>query len=148
MYSKRIVTLALLVVWAAFGYFSQLGPLGRMPLFVWLFFGVLMYGLFAFLDALKAKLPAKAPEKPRERPPASKLELVIRLGLSVYLWIPLLLLIYFLFHTYDPAKVSGRLLAHLQIIINMLLLMLCRNFLVKRYCENKQTDTADNTRRP
>ncbi len=142
MYSKRWITLALAIIWATFEYFMQFGPLARMSYFWWLFFGVTMWsGVFWVIDVIDAQIQPK--QKPPERPSPTKLQGFMRLGITVYLWIPLMLLIFLVFRTYDPAKVSGFFLWEIQMALSAFALFWARRYLVRKYCDVKQADTTD-----
>jgi hypothetical protein len=139
MHSKHVITLALVFIWATFEYFMQFGPLAHMSYLWWLITGVIMWSVgFWFIDVIGTQIQPKTKQKPPERPIRSPLQVFMSLGRIVYLWIPLLLLIYLLFRTYDPAKVSGFLLWGIQGALSVLALLWARRYLVKKYCDVKQ----------
>jgi hypothetical protein len=135
MYPKWLVNLPLACIWATFEYFTQFGPIGPLPYFFWFFESIILWSAaFWLVDTLETHFPPKTTPAPSNASPRRTVQLLASWVVSLYLWIPLLVIAYFLFKSTGPQKAAITILWYIKIIASTIVLFTLRQYMVKRYC--------------
>lgn len=131
MFPKGAITLAVAILWAVIEDITAFIPFAQsLGIFWWLSYGIIMwFAVFWFVDAVNSR-----PKAVCDKPKATGKQVLASFALRTYLWIPLILLGYFLLRTVEMPAFLRFGIWYAKVLINVLLMFRLRAYLVKRYC--------------